>query len=221
MRNRKTLLAFLSIAVVLIALLGFSACNEQHTHSFSEWETVTEPTCTAFGIQKRACECDHEEYKILEALPHTPVVDAAISATCTTEGKTAGSHCSVCKAVLVVQTSIAPQMHSFSEWETVVEPTCTAFGLQKHTCKCSYTEYKTTAALEHTPVTDEAIDATCTTDGKTEGSHCSTCGIILTVQNTVHAFGHKCDNVTVLLEADCNALGCKRFSCSNGDCSYY
>ena len=160
MKNRKTLLVLLSMAAILVMLFAFTGCNEQHTHSFSEWETVTEPTCTAFGVQKRTCECSYEEVKTLEALPHTPVTDAAVSATCTSAGLTEGSHCGVCKAVLVAQTTTAPAAHGFSEWETVVEPTCTSFGLQKHTCECNYTEYKTTAALQHTPVTDAAVIAT-------------------------------------------------------------
>ena len=142
MKNRKILLAFLSVAIALVALLGLSGCDEQHTHSFSDWESVSEPTCTSIGLQKRTCEC-------------------------------------------------------------------------------SYAEYDTVAALKHTPVTDAAIDATCTTDGKTEGSHCKACGTILTVQNTVSAHGHRCDDVTVLEEATCNAEGSKRFSCSNDGCSYY
>ncbi len=43
----------------------------------------------------------------------------------------------------------------------------------------------------HTPVTDAAIAATCTESGKTEGSHCSTCGEILTAQQTIPATGHQ------------------------------
>ena len=300
MKNRKFLLTILSLAVILVSLLGFSGCSEEHTHSFSDWVSVVEPTCTSFGVQKRTCACEHTEYKTTAALQHTPVVDASIdatctsagktegshcdicktilvaqtdtapvphsfsdwvsiveptctsfgvqkrtcvcehteykttaalqhtpvvdapiNATCTSTGKTEGSHCDICKAVLVAQTDTAPVPHSFSDWVSVVEPTCTSFGVQKRTCACEHTEYKTTAALQHTPVVDAPIDATCTTDGKTEGSHCSTCRTILTIQNTISAFGHCCDNISVLQEADCNVEGCKRFSCSNTGCSYY
>ena len=221
MKNRKILLTFLSIAVILVALLGFSSCSEEHTHSFSNWESFVEPTCTAVGVEKRTCACEHTEYKTTAALQHTPVTDAAIDATCTSAGKTEGSHCGTCKTVLVAQTDIAPAPHSFTNWESVVEPSCSSLGVQKRTCKCGYTEYNTTESLQHTPVVDAAIDATCTSAGKTEGSHCGTCGAILTVQNTVNALGHRCDNVTVLEKATCNAEGCKRFSCSNDGCSYY
>ena len=43
---------------------------------------------------------------------------------------------------------------------------------------------------EHTVITDAAVEATCTTTGLTEGSHCSVCGVILVAQNTIPALGH-------------------------------
>ena len=43
---------------------------------------------------------------------------------------------------------------------------------------------------EHEPVVDKAVEATCTTDGLTEGSHCRTCGEILVAQTVVGKLGH-------------------------------
>ena len=42
----------------------------------------------------------------------------------------------------------------------------------------------------HTPVTDAAIPATCTTSGLTEGSHCATCGEVLAAQQPIAALPH-------------------------------
>ena len=42
----------------------------------------------------------------------------------------------------------------------------------------------------HYPVTDPAVEATCTKDGLTEGSHCAGCGIVLEEQKVVPATGH-------------------------------
>ena len=47
----------------------------------------------------------------------------------------------------------------------------------------------------HTDVIDPAIAATCTTEGKSEGLHCSTCNAVITAQETIPALGHT-DNWT-------------------------
>ena len=54
-------------------------------------------------------------------------------------------------------------------------------------------EYKESEHI-HTIVIDEAIDATCTTTGLTEGSHCSSCGEILIKQEVIEALGHTFEN---------------------------
>lgn len=42
----------------------------------------------------------------------------------------------------------------------------------------------------HTAVTDAAISPSCTAAGKTEGSHCSVCGTVITAQEEIPALGH-------------------------------
>lgn len=51
---------------------------------------------------------------------------------------------------------------------------------------------QSSAAKPHTHVTviDEAVPATCTTPGLTEGSHCSECGLVFTTQQVINALGH-------------------------------
>ena len=58
----------------------------------------------------------------------------------------------------------------------------------------------------HTPVVDQAVDATCTTSGLTEGSHCSVCGEIFTAQQTVPAIGHTPGSTVIENEV---AVGCE------------
>ncbi len=50
--------------------------------------------------------------------------------------------------------------------------------------------YTTTLEHTHTVVVDEAVTATCTETGLTEGSHCSVCGEVLSEQEIVPALGH-------------------------------
>ena len=220
MKRKRLFIAFV-LGLTSFLLLGLTACNELYGHSFSAWETVVEPTCTTFGLEKRTCACGQTEYNAKALLEHTPVTDESVAATCTTFGKTEGSHCSACGTVITAQTETQKLPHDFSAWETVVEPTCTAFGLEKRTCACGQTEYNVKDVLEHTPVTDESVNATCTTFGKTEGSHCSACGVTLVAQDIIAPIGHNCDDVTVLEEARCDADGSIRYACSNADCDYF
>ena len=53
--------------------------------------------------------------------------------------------------------------------------------------------YKANPPHTHTPVIDEAVEATCTSDGLTEGKHCSTCGEVLVAQKVIPA-GHTVEN---------------------------
>jgi hypothetical protein len=46
------------------------------------------------------------------------------------------------------------------------------------------------ATGRHTKVTDAAVAATCTTAGKTEGSHCGVCGNVIVAQQVIPATGH-------------------------------
>ena len=75
--------------------------------------------------------------------------------------------------------------------ETVTKPaTCTEAGLMTYTCPCGDTYTEEIAVAGHTPVTDAAVDATCTETGLTEGSHCDVCGTTLVAQEVVPAKGH-------------------------------
>ncbi len=66
---------------------------------------------------------------------------------------------------------------------------------------------ETTDAIHvHTPVTDPAVAATCTTIGMTEGSHCSECGEVIVAQEEIAATGHT--EVTIpAVAATCTADG--------------
>ena len=62
---------------------------------------------------------------------------------------------------------------------------------------------------QHTIVIDEAVAATCTSTGLTEGSHCSECNEIIVMQETVPATGHNFQNGICELcgEVEYNSLG--------------
>jgi len=131
------------------------------------------------------------------------VEDAAVAATCTEKGKTAGSHCSACNAVVTAQqeTDVDPSAHPADKIveDAAVTATCTEKGKTAGT-HCSACNAVVTAQQEtdvdpaaHPAdkiVEDAAVAATCTEKGKTAGSHCSVCNAVITAQETVPAKGH-------------------------------
>ncbi|MBR3956079.1 MAG: InlB B-repeat-containing protein [Clostridia bacterium] len=62
------------------------------------------------------------------------------------------------------------------------------------------------AVGEHTVVTDAAVAATCTTPGKTEGSHCSVCNIVLVAQTEIPALGHVDTNKDHVCDNGCGIV---------------
>ena len=185
-------------------------------HKFGNWTTTKSATCTESGTQIRKCEtCGATESKSLSAKGHTEVVDKAIPATCTTDGKTEGSHCSVCGAVIKAQDTIKATGHKFGNWTTTKSATCTESGTQIRKCEtCGATESKSLSAKGHTEVVDKAIPATCTTDGKTEGSHCSVCNTVIKVQTVINATGHKSSGWIVDKAASIGVKGSKHKECT-------
>ena len=184
-------------------------------HKFGNWTTIKPATCTESGTQIRKCEtCGATESKSLSAKGHTEVVDKVIPTTCTTDGKTEGSHCSVCGAVIKAQDIIKATGHKFGNWTTTKSATCTESGTQIRKCEtCGATESKSLSAKGHTEVVDKVIPTTCTTDGKTEGSHCSVCGAVIKAQDIIKATGHKFGNWTTTKSATCTESGTQIRKC--------
>lgn len=92
----------------------------------------------------------------------------------------------MCLALCACGDGIAREhSHVFGEWKTVKEATCTEDGMQQRTCECGEIETQEIQAFGHTEVIDEAVEASCTEDGLSEGKHCATCGEILVEQKTV------------------------------------
>lgn len=140
---------------------------------------------------------------------HTVVTDPAVAATCTTAGKTAGSHCSVCNKVITAQTTVAAKGHT-KVTIPAVAATCTKTGLTAgvkcSVCNTVITKQTTVAAKGHTEVIDEEVAATCTTAGKTEGSHCKVCNTVIIAQTTIPATGHT-EVIDEAVAPTCTATG--------------
>lgn len=86
--------------------------------------------------------------------------------------------------------------HSFCDWIATKQSTCKDEGELVRTCsKCSANEKATIAKINiHTEVIDSAISSTCKTNGKTEGKHCSVCGLVIVEQISLPLLGHTYDD---------------------------
>lgn len=86
----------------------FDATDKVHSHSWVTKNVVKEATCTEAGSKVENCaSCDAVQTVSIPVKDHTVVKDAAVAPTVFADGKTEGSHCSVCGTVLEKQNTIA------------------------------------------------------------------------------------------------------------------
>lgn len=86
----------------------FDATDKVHSHSWVTKNVVKEATCTEAGSKVENCaSCDAVQTVSIPVKGHTVVKDAAVAPTVFADGKTEGSHCSVCGTVLEKQNTIA------------------------------------------------------------------------------------------------------------------
>ena len=159
--------------------------------------------------------CGESSKEEIPATGHTIVIDPALEATCVQPGKTEGSHCSICGEVILEQKSVPALGHMWDEGTITKEPTCTENGEKTYTCsRCNEIKIERIAKIEHTIVVDPAIPATCTIPGKTEGSHCSVCGEIITPQKTIAKSGDHNWAREVVKAATCTTNGEVLWTCT-------
>ena len=104
---------------------------------------------------------------------HTPIVDAAVAATCTENGLTEGSHCA-CGEVLVAQ-EVVPATGHTEEDVAAVAPTCTETGL---------TAGKICSVCEETIVAQTVVDATGHAFDDDADATCNNCDYVREVEST-------------------------------------
>ena len=159
-------------------------------HSYGNSVVTKQPTCTSEGTAIKTCTKCNATFT--ETIPKTShkYADTVVAPTCTTDGYTLHK-CSVCGTSYKDSTTKATG-HSYGNSVVTKQPTCISEGTKTKTCtKCNATVTEKLPAKGHTAVTDKGYPATCTTAGKTDGSHCSVCNTVIKVQTVINATGHK------------------------------
>ena len=140
-------LVLIIISIVLITAISITPTIieklTKHTHVYGEWELFRSPSCSVQGINQRFCECGDVQQVNIDKLEHTPgewKVDV--------ENNEKKLYCSVCNKVIRTE-SLGDHTHSYGEWITEIEATCTQGGLIARYCRCGAKEEKALKVLDH------------------------------------------------------------------------
>jgi len=156
-----------------------NVCSECNAH-VKEIHTYTPGEYTDNEDGTHSIECEQCDYAIVENHNLNPLVNNGD-----------GTHTSSCKNCDYEGT----ENHNLSEYvdngDNTHSVTCTDL------CGYRLTE-------NHTEETLDAIAATCTTAGKTQGKQCTVCNTIIETQNDVPALGHSFTNYVSNSDATCD-----------------
>ena len=182
-------------------------------HSYGNSVVTKQPTCTAEGTAIKTCtKCNATVTETIPKASHK-YADTVVAPTCTTNGYTLHK-CSVCGTSYKDSTTKATG-HSYGNSVVTKQPTCTSEGTKTKTCtKCNATVTEKLPAKGHTAVIDKGYPATCTTAGKTDGSHCSVCNTVIKAQTVINATGHKSSGWIVDKAASIGVKGSKHKECT-------
>lgn len=168
-------------------------------------------TCTEAGATAgvKCSRCDYTTVEATEALGHNNEFVAATAPTCDATGLTAGLKCTVCGVFTVEQTEIAALGHTFADYASNNDATCTANATETGKCiRCDATDTRIVpdSMVAHTEEVIAAVDPTCKTAGSTAGSKCSVCNVIIEAPKAVDPAAHT-EEVIAAVEATCTTAG--------------
>ena len=160
-------------------------CSEQESETvYARFELIDAPSCTVEGSKEAIAEFENEAFETqtkivaVNKLDHTPETDEAVAPTCTETGLTEGSHCSVCKAVLVAQDILQPNGHSPVNG-----------GLEDVHSKCSVCGNTLEDGTEHTFVRSVKTPASC--EFGAEVAYSCECGYAYCTFDEIGPLGHE------------------------------
>ena len=139
-------------------------------HTWVDGAIITAPTCTGIGQKEQNCQCGATTTVSIPAPGHA-YNSETVAPTCVAQGYTVYT-CSACDYSYKSDYQEALG-HSFGEWAVSKEATCTATGVQTHTCACGAVETQVIPALGHNHTADTTAP-TCVQKGYT--TYTCSCG---------------------------------------------
>lgn len=163
-------------------------------HSYHSGELLREATCEQTGILRKTClRCGDEKQEEIPATGHTPVVKEGCAATCTQEGVTQSTVCSVCGKGLREGEILARLPHHY------VAGKCTECGK----ADLHYTPPKPSECV-HEFGNWRETSATCTQDGE-KRRVCNVCG--REERTVLPAHGHEYGDFEEVQTPTCTEAG--------------
>lgn len=128
--------------------------KEEHKHTWGEWTTTKEATCTTEGTKERTCVCGEKQTEVIPMTNHNwGEWETSKAATCTEDGLQV-RHCTVCHTQATDTKVIKAAGHTWGDWKTTKEPTSKTEGMKERACKvCGAKETQAIAKLDSKPVT--------------------------------------------------------------------
>ena len=173
-------------------------------HAMGESYVNVAPTCTVDGEERKDCaNCDYYESVVIAAgHDETKTIVVVTDPTCTSVGYTTYT-CSECD-YYEVGDYVEELPHDYTEWTTLVEPTCIDTGLKKGVCACGAEVTESIDVIPHEYDSVTVVDPTETATGYT--IHSCYCGAFYvdTFVSTAGSEGLKFVEGTVSL-GDCES----------------
>ena len=216
--------------------IGFKEVEYCNNHSFTEWTVDIPASCGSTGMDSRSCTiCGYEETRLSDSNEHSGKLINEVKPTCTEPGYSGDLVCDGCGELMSEGEIVGASGHDYKSDITLPNCNdggytlniCSACGdsytsdltpklghsggvadcKDKAVCEACGESYGEVNSNNHkTVVIDKAIDASCTSTGLTEGSHCDACGNVVVAQSIVNKSAHT-EEILPAINATCSSTG--------------
>ena len=187
-------------------------------YNFTGWNTAADGSGTSYADKAAVTLTEdttlYAQWEDNHSL--TKVINKK-DATCTEDGYTGDTVCTVCGKEITKGETIQAKGHT-EVIDAAVKATCTEPGKTegKHCSVCNeiLVAQEVIPATGHTEKTVAGKPATCTETGLTDGISCSVCGAVIKAQEEIPAKGHSWNEGEITTAPTCENAGVKTYTCT-------